>query len=586
MLNLNESQFEIVTCSGHADGLKLIKVKNGSVHAFHLENASGEPAVLREVVVHRQAMGYPANTRFYAEGSNMLSQYWGTIGQIQSTVYTDRLHYRFPVRPGMFTVYNLIQFFPDGGTPELAGFTSCRRFTNEIRFNGETIEFVIDCDNLAIPPNSTLELEELFVTARGSREEQLAQFADRIAHYHPRPQYDKPLTGWCSWYCYGPAVRESDIEENCLAMKKLPGFRYVQIDDGYQRFMGDWLIPHPNFPGGVKELCGKIRKMGLEPALWAAPFIAEEKSELFQRHPDWFVRDEAGKPLSSAQCSFGGWRCAPWYMLDGSHPEACEYLCHVFRTMREEWGCTYFKLDANLWGCMPGGRRFNPGMTRTEAYRQGMDAIRRGAGPDAVILGCNAPMWPSLGTCTAMRVTNDISRRWDKFDELSRECFSRNWQNGKLWINDPDCLLLENLAIRQILPDGSVSTGNRTAVSPEEFDFHRAHILASGGALLSGDILTELREDSLRTIEKLLQMYGKTARFDDTEFLHGTIPVEEGVLHCYFNRAPLGKMFCRLPDGGTCADFWSGETIDDRLLVLPPRSARVILHKPEKGGNA
>ena len=156
----------------------------------------------------------------------------------------------------------------------------------------------------------------------------------------------------------------------------------------------------------------------------------------------------------------------------------------------------------------------------------------------------------------------------------------------RLWINDPDCLLLENLATRQILPDGSVSTGNRTAVSPEEFDFHRAHILASGGALLSGDILTELREDSLRTIEKLLQMYGKTARFDDTEFLHGTIPVEEGVLHCYFNRAPLGKMFCRLPDGGTCADFWSGETIDDRLLVLPPRSARVILHEPEKGGNA
>ena len=280
MLNLNESQFEIVTCSGHADGLKLIKVKNGSVHAFHLENASGEPAVLREVVVHRQAMGYPANTRFYAEGSNMLSQYWGTIGQIQSTVYTDRLHYRFPVRPGMFTVYNLIQFFPDGGGPELAGFTSCRRFTNEIRFNGKTIEFVIDCDNIVIPPHGTLELEELFVTAQGGREEQLAQFADRIARHHPRPQYDKPLTGWCSWYCYGPAVRESDIEENCRAMKKLPGFRYVQIDDGYQMHMGDWLIPHPNFPGGVKELCGKIRKMGLEPALWAAPFIAEEESEL------------------------------------------------------------------------------------------------------------------------------------------------------------------------------------------------------------------------------------------------------------------------------------------------------------------
>lgn len=584
MLDLKEKQFEIITVSENTGALHLKTGEEGGFHTFHVVNSSGEPAVLREVVVHRQAMGYPANTRFYAEGSNMLSQYWGTIGQIQSTVYTDRLHYRFPVHEGLFSVCNLIQFFPDGGTPELAGFTSCRRFTNEIRFNMEIIEFVIDCDNITIPPHDTLELEELFVISEGSREEQLAQFAERIVHYHPRPPYDKPLTGWCSWYCYGPGVRESDIEENCRMMKKiLPGFRFVQIDDGYQKYMGDWLIPHPNFPGGVQALCGKIRKIGLEPAIWVAPFIAEEKSELFRKHPDCFVRDDGEKPLSSAQHSFGGWRSGPWYMLDGSHPEACEYLYQVFRTMREEWGCTYFKLDANLWGCMPWGKRFDSCMTRTEAYRQGMAAIRRGAGPDAVILGCNAPLWPSLGTCTAMRVTSDISRRWDKFDELSRECFSRNWQNGKLWINDPDCFLLENLATRQILPDGSIIKGTSSSVSVQEFDFHRTHILASGGALLSGDILTDLREDSLQTIEKLLQMYGKTARFDDMDFLHGTIPLEDGSLHCYFNRAPQGNMVCLLPEGGDCIDFWSGETIPKRLLVLPPCSARVIHHRPYGG---
>ena len=580
MLHPGEKQFEIVSASGNPEKLELKRNKSGCFHSFHVVNSSGEPAILREVVVHRQAMDYPANTRFYAEGSNMLSQYWGTIGQIQSTVYTDRLHYRFPVRPGLFTVYNLIQFFPDGGTPELAGFTSCRRFTNEIRFNTEVIEFVIDCDNVALPPHSSLELEELFVISEGSREEQLAEFADRIVHFHPRPAYEKALTGWCSWYCYGPAVRESDIEENCRIMKKiLPGFRFVQIDDGYQKYMGDWLVPHPNFSGGVKGLCNKIRDMGLEPAIWVAPFIAEEKSELFRKHPNWFVRDDAGEPLSSAQHSFGGWRSGPWYMLDGSHPDACAYLYQVFRTMREEWGCTYFKLDANLWGCMPWGRRFNSALTRTEAYRQGMAAIRRGAGPDSVILGCNAPLWPSLGTCTAMRVTSDISRRWDKFDELSRECFSRNWQNGRLWINDPDCLLLENLDTRQILPDGSVSKGTSSALSAQEFNFHLAHILASGGALLSGDILMNLGEDSLRAMEKLLRMYGKSACFDDTDFLHGTIPLEDGSLHCYFNRAPLGNMFCTLPEGGECIDFWSSETIPEHLLVLPPRSARVIFQR-------
>ena len=399
MIRFEELESAVVLAGGSiAKNVELVRSWNGNRCSFSLKNRSGEAVFLKEVVVFRGGMPYPASTRFYGEGFNMLSQYQGTLDQFElAGAYSDLYHYKLPAKKGFFTCYNLLLLFPEGKEILLAGFSSCRRFSNEIRFNSRSFEFVIDCGGLELSADGTLELEEFFYQYGTSRETLLADFADRIAVHHPTPEYKDQITGWCSWYCYGPDVTERDIEENMKAMKeKLPFLRFVQIDDGYQAHMGDWLIPHPNFPGGVKELCGKIRKMGLEPALWAAPFIAEEESELFRRHPDWFVRDEAGKPLSSAQYSFGGWRSGPWYMLDGSHPDACEYLCHVFRTMREEWGCAYFKLDANLWGCMPGGRRFNPGMTRTEAYRQGMDAIRRGAGPDAVILGCNAPLWPSL----------------------------------------------------------------------------------------------------------------------------------------------------------------------------------------------
>ena len=48
--------------------------------------------------------------------------------------------------------------------------------------------------------------------------------------------------------------------------------------------------------------------------------------------------------------------------------------------MRREWGCTYFKLDANFWGAIHGGRFHDPQATRIEAYRRGMQAILRGAG--------------------------------------------------------------------------------------------------------------------------------------------------------------------------------------------------------------
>ena len=67
----------------------------------------------------------------------------------------------------------------------------------------------------------------------------------------------------------------------------------------------------------------------------------------------------------------------PWYALDGTHPEVQRHFETLFRTMRRGWGCTYFKLDANFWGAIQGGRFHDPRATRIEAYRRGMRAIAR-----------------------------------------------------------------------------------------------------------------------------------------------------------------------------------------------------------------
>ena len=68
-----------------------------------------------------------------------------------------------------------------------------------------------------------------------------------------------------------------------------PGLRYVQIDDGYQPAMGDWLEPGKAFGGDLGGVLREIRKRGFEPAIWVAPFIAEAGSNLFRNHPDWFM---------------------------------------------------------------------------------------------------------------------------------------------------------------------------------------------------------------------------------------------------------------------------------------------------------
>jgi alpha-galactosidase len=73
--------------------------------------------------------------------------------------------------------------------------------------------------------------------------------------------------------------------------------------------------------------------------------------------------------------TFGEWRHGPWYALDGTHPEVQRHIENLFRTMRRDWGCAYFKLDANFWGAMHGGFFHDPKATRIEAYRRGIRAI-------------------------------------------------------------------------------------------------------------------------------------------------------------------------------------------------------------------
>ena len=57
--------------------------------------------------------------------------------------------------------------------------------------------------------------------------------------------------------------------------------------------------------------------------------------------------------------------------------------------------------------------------TRIEAYRRGLEAIRRGAG-QALLMGCNHPLWPSLGLIHASRSSLDIERSWPSFTSIGR----------------------------------------------------------------------------------------------------------------------------------------------------------------------
>lgn len=534
-----------------------------------LHNTGDAAVALGRVVLLDLSHSLPSDTGLYGEGFTMLSQTGGTLGMPENLGdYTDAGHYKIPQPPDATTVYGLLTLSPPGDDTLLLGFSTCRRFVGKLHVRPAQIEVALDTEGLILGPGERWEMED-FVFLRGSdRNALLANFASRIGKKHPPLAFATRPSGWCSWYCYGPMVTEYHVQANLDAVRSLGlPLRFIQIDDGYQAAMGDWLQTGKAFGGGVRNVLQTIRTATCEPAIWVAPFVAEEGSEVFRDHPDWFIQDADGKPLRSDTVTFGGWRRGPWYALDGTHPGAQAHLEETFRTMRQEWGCRYFKLDANFWGTMHGGHFHDPKATRVEAYRRGMAAVLRGAG-DGFVLGCNHPLWPSLGLIHGSRSSGDISRDWKVFQHTARENFNRNWQNNRLWWNDPDCLLL---------------TGK---LSEDEFQFHASAIHATGGMLLSGDNLSMIPDHRLPMLRKLLSDSGRAAQFGDAALEVGIIALGQSEQVCFFNWGETPKTLRQaVPEGAALRDFWSDADLgisNGTLEVkdLPPHAARVIVVTP------
>ncbi len=210
-----------------------------------------------------------------------------------------------------------------------------------------------------------------------------------------------------------------------------------------------------------------------------------------------------------------------------------------------------------------------------------MRAVLDGVGDDGFVLGCNAPMWPSIGMVHGMRITNDISRSWQTIRNLSEEAFNRNWQHNALWINDPDCLVLRNETVNIMGPDGTWAPG-ATDVSDDEFGFHAAYVLASGGMVLASDRMMDLTDEQAAVLRKLLPPRGHAAVFDDRTFQVGRISSRGKTLLCLFNTGETDEAIRveNVPPGSQ-TDFWSGKAIPPEgsnvlSLALPPHSARVI----------
>jgi alpha-galactosidase len=308
--------------------------------------------------------------------------------------------------------------------------------------------------------------------------------------------------GWCSWYQYYQKITGQQVLDNLEVIKRksdeLP-LELVQIDDGFERQIGDWFDFRPTFPQGVKPLAQEIRSRGFTPGLWLAPFIVHPAARLVREHPEYLQRNRSGLPVNAGY----NWDVFTT-ALDLTVPEALDYACKVVSTAAHEWGFPYLKLDFLYAGALA-GKHHDPTLTRAQILRKGMEAIRRAAGEETFLLGCGMPLGSGLGIMEAMRIGEDVSGSWKPSyggldwvlkrepcvpsaenaiqNTLTRAFFHQRW-----WINDPDCLLVR--------PDSRLTLSEIQALA--------TCIAMTGGSLLLSDDLTTVPAERLAIAEALI----------------------------------------------------------------------------------
>lgn len=398
--------------------------------------------------------------------------------------------------------------------PMLIGFSSANNYLGMIKLRSDTLGHRLTASNyqegVELAPGATVTSEQLIIAWGRDQEDLLAKYGDTVARNMNAKRSPRPA-GWCSWNYYFHKVTEKDILDTIETVKEraLP-FDYLQVDDGYQTFVGDWLnINKKQFPHGMRPVADAIRAAGYKPGIWIAPFWADERSETFRKHPDWFIHDDMGRPFNTNHHGDQYWP-APNYGLDLTHPDAYAWLKKVLTTMRHEWGFEYYKMDFTYAACLR-GKRHDPSYTSVQAYQLGMALIREVLG-DCYLLGCGAPFLPSVGTYDAMRVSGDVMPSLPKRAEgpahesgktmpLSRDniasLWSHAWMNGRLWVNDPD-----TVRVRQ----------HRIDSGWEEIKSLATIVALTGGSILDSDNLQTLEPEGYDLLARLFPLADVKAR--------------------------------------------------------------------------
>lgn len=526
-------------------------------------------------------------TRSYRMNELPLRSWFNLSNEMSENMNNLASNVRGDLCSEMFTVVTdleLCESFLVGQSMPFNQLFYIRLALNEYSNKKAFFQITYDLGRKMMAPGETIELDAI-ILGKGDALELKENYFNYLGRKSCVEMEQSNPKGWCTWYCFFNQITPEKIYQNINRIKELElPLEYIQIDDGYEKNVGDWLELIPEFNGKMNEVTDKIRKAGFKPAIWIAPFIADKKSKLYSDYPEFILRTDDGKPVDAGINPV--WPGFVYYSLDVTNPFFVQYIQEVIRTITYDWGFDLLKLDFMYSACMSTGRNMNFRLSRAELLKEGMDIIRKAAKPGTEFLGCGMPLSPALGSVGAMRVGNDTAPYWSRLSGFFlqstamvgarnslRNLLTRSMMNKKLWVNDPDCFMVRD-------------KNTRLNAHERKTDIN-AKLLAGGVVMLSDDF-SELEQHDIELARRILKesgsFYHESAALDVMEREMPSIFYNRGGYIGFFNfengkkslSVNLRKYERHLPEMRKLVDFWTNEEIkipSDAQLSFPDMPA-------------
>ncbi len=358
--------------------------------------------------------------------------------------------------------------------------------------------------SLPVKPGEDMVSERLMFEAGPDYHNQLLAYGDAVRRlHHARVSSETPI-GWWSWTVYYGAINEGETLANgdwqAEHLKSL-GYKYFQIDEGYQYARGEYTTPNATqFPDGLRFVGHHLTGEGLTFGVWTAPFEVTSRAWIYEHHKDWLVHNAKGQPVPIGDV----WdqKTDVLYALDTTHPGAQQYMRDTYRTLAREWGVRFIKLDFMDTTAIE-GYRYRPNTTALEAQRIGLQVIRDAVGEEVILDKDGSPMLNPVGLVDTGRISADTGHSFERTKNAASGIAARFYMHRNFFVNDPDAF---NVTAAHLMERAN----ERSSISLGAAQASIALSAVSGGMYEIGDDMLVLgsEKDRLALVEnrELLNM--------------------------------------------------------------------------------